>query len=98
MIFRYKCIPLDRFLLSIVLHPNDDNSIELALLLLENIISKCSNSFAQRINAYCAFAPLYTNILHSKSEEFFTKLVDYYAVKNLQIYRGRLIFFYKVFK
>lgn len=91
MIFRHNCIPIDRFLLSIVLHPNDDNSIELALLLLQNMILKSNNGFAQRINAYCSFAPLYTNILHSKSEEYFTKLSDYYAVELIKFFEPECI-------
>uniref|UniRef100_A0A915EB73 Mediator of RNA polymerase II transcription subunit 23 n=1 Tax=Ditylenchus dipsaci TaxID=166011 RepID=A0A915EB73_9BILA len=77
MVFVHNCMPIERFLLAIVLHPNDDSSIEQALYLLGTLIKKFPH-FAQRIHNYCSFAPLYSNYSNSKSEDFFTKLADYY--------------------
>lgn len=79
MIFVHNCIPIERFLLSLVLHPNDDTSIEYALLLLSNLIQKY-NHFLQRIHNYCNFAPLHSNAAYTKSEDYFTKLFEYYKV------------------
>ncbi|KAI1723658.1 mediator complex subunit 23 domain-containing protein [Ditylenchus destructor] len=73
MVFVHHCIPIERFLLSIVLHPNDDRSIEMALFLLSGMIRKSPN-FTQGIHMYCNSS----NAMNTKSEDLFTKLADYY--------------------
>lgn len=82
MLFSYNVIPIERFLLALVLHPNDDSSIEYALLLLSTLIKK-HNNFMHRIHNYCSFAPLHSNSAYAKSEDYFTKLADYYKVVTL---------------
>ena len=73
-------MPVERFLLSIVLHPNDDESIHTSFFLLWTLLKNFSQ-LSQRIKNICDFAPLHSNILASKSDEFFKANSDHHNNK-----------------
>lgn len=88
MVFHYQFLPVDRFIMAMVLHPNDDHSIKIALVLLSQLIMRTSqqnqqNPLVRRISLYATFPNLHTNSAHVKAEDFFKKMVDYYRVSSL---------------
>uniref|UniRef100_A0A914HSB4 Mediator of RNA polymerase II transcription subunit 23 n=1 Tax=Globodera rostochiensis TaxID=31243 RepID=A0A914HSB4_GLORO len=77
MLFVHQFISVERFLLSLALHPSDDSSIRTSLFLLATLLDKFS-SFSDRLHACHAFAPAHSNTTGSNSEEFFVQIADFF--------------------
>uniref|UniRef100_A0A914C1R3 Mediator of RNA polymerase II transcription subunit 23 n=1 Tax=Acrobeloides nanus TaxID=290746 RepID=A0A914C1R3_9BILA len=76
MVFEFNYISFDRFFLAMVMHPNDDSSIEFALLILHTLITQFRN-FVQHINIIHYLPSHYTSAT-SNSQEFFKNMTEYY--------------------
>ena len=76
-IFYFSFITFDRFLLQLVAHPNDDESIKLALEFAQNLL--CDNqNVDERFNFLLEHIPSYYEMSFCNSQQFFMALKDYY--------------------
>lgn len=78
MVFDYSYISFDRFFLSIVMHPNDDASIEFALLILHTLITQ-SRNFNQHIQYLVHFLPSHYTASTNNSQDFFKSMGECYT-------------------
>lgn len=88
MIFRTPGLPLERFLFSLIVHPNDNKSIKIALVLLHSLLTKQegnTNEFVARLHNLYSYVPPTYNYFSFKSTEFFTKQAEYHRVSHTEI-------------
>lgn len=79
MLFVHQFITVERFLLSLALHPSEDSSIRASLYLLAVLLDKFP-SFSDRLRACFDFAPAHSHTTSSNSEEMFAQMAEFYKV------------------
>ncbi|CEF67715.1 Mediator of RNA polymerase II transcription subunit 23 [Strongyloides ratti] len=77
MIFKYQVTTFDKFLLSLIMHPNDDENMIISLDIIFYLISTC-NDLQQNLNFCLTFIPRREFICRADSEKFFKKMVIYH--------------------
>ncbi|KAL3077266.1 hypothetical protein niasHS_013255 [Heterodera schachtii] len=77
MLFVHQFVSVERFLLSLALHPSDDSSIRTSLFLLAALLDNKLSSFYDRLHACHSFAPAHSNTTSANSEEFFIQIADF---------------------
>lgn len=76
MVFNYHLVSFERFLLSFVLHPTDDDSTQAALVIIHSMVA----SFCDLNNRLAfLFHIVPSNKLISNNTVFFAKLAEYYS-------------------
>lgn len=86
MIFKYQVITFDKFLLSLIMHPNTDEDIVISLDILFYLLSTC-NELQHNLNACLSFIPRREFVCRADSEKFFKKMSLYH--KNFPEYTYR---------
>uniref|UniRef100_A0A0K0F4Y7 Mediator of RNA polymerase II transcription subunit 23 n=1 Tax=Strongyloides venezuelensis TaxID=75913 RepID=A0A0K0F4Y7_STRVS len=77
MIFKYQITTFDKFLTSLVMHPNDDSSNITSLDFLYYLLTTC-NDLQQKLNACLSFIPRREFVCRADSEKFFKKMSLYH--------------------
>uniref|UniRef100_A0AC35UA30 Mediator of RNA polymerase II transcription subunit 23 n=1 Tax=Rhabditophanes sp. KR3021 TaxID=114890 RepID=A0AC35UA30_9BILA len=77
MVFHYQVFHFDRLFISLVMHANDDKSIETSILIIHQLVTK-HEDLKQRLNYILAFSPSKQSIPSADSETFFKTMTDYY--------------------
>ncbi|CAD6184732.1 unnamed protein product [Caenorhabditis auriculariae] len=81
MVFRWHVVSADRLLLALVLHPTNDETSHIAMLLVHDFCTV--KDFTDRVEYFHAHLPRKDH--HS---EYIRKLVDYHTVRFLKTYGG----------
>ncbi|CAD5206967.1 unnamed protein product [Bursaphelenchus okinawaensis] len=78
MIFNRPGIPVERFLMALIVHPNDNKSIKIALILLHTLLSKADCELTRRLRVLYTYVPTTNSYFHYKSSDFFAKQMEYH--------------------
>jgi len=76
-IFKYEFLTLDRFLFQLVIHPNDDESIQNSLIFLKHFTTDNVN-IDQRFKFLIEFLPSFQHMPFCNSSKFFNGIQEYY--------------------
>ncbi|VIO96759.1 Uncharacterized protein BM_BM3929 [Brugia malayi] len=76
MAFNLHLIPLDRLLISLVLHPTDDGATEIAMLIIHSLVGSYPD-LHNRITALVHIIP--SNKIGNSGAAFFNKMSEYYS-------------------
>lgn len=80
MLFSHQFLSVDRLLLSVAIHPTDDQSNKTLLCMLAALLESKFSQLPERLHACYTFAPSHSQTTSSNSEEFFMQMVEYYKV------------------
>ena len=76
-IFKCEFLTLDRFLFQLVIHPNDDESIQNSLIFLKHFTTDNAN-IDQRFKFLIEFLPSFQHMPFCNSSKFFNGIQEYY--------------------
>jgi hypothetical protein len=84
MIFVERFLPFERFFLSLILHPNDSDSIRTSVIILSSLLAneekeefRSHRGIMRRLHGLYSFLPSNSNLLTYNSEDYFKKLLTY---------------------
>lgn len=87
MIFVDRFVPFERFFLSLVMHPNDTDSIRASAVILTSLLNceekeefRNNRGIMKRLHSLFSFLPSNSNLLTYNSEDYFKKLLAYRKV------------------